>query len=339
MATKKDLIEAQAFSRRRLLTAFTSGAPGGTELEPAKPLRAVVAGLALAAIVILAGVFYGLVRPGLPADWQNNALILVSDTGARYVSRDGTLHPVLNTASARLLMPAGEYRVISTDQSAIGGHPGRRHRRHRRGARRPARSGRPRVRRLDRACAGRRRDGALHRRAPARRADRRGDRRRARRRHLRRGRRHPVRGGCRRRRPDPARHRPRLLGDDRGGRSLAQPLHARHGPRAARRARRRDVGRGFPVPGRDDPASRGLGRGRALSRHRGRRVGPALAARPTSCTCWAPAPTSESRSTSGPAEIAELPNATESVGGADWPAEALAPLPAGETPLRPPRSR
>lgn len=123
MATKKDLIEAQGFSRRRLLTAFTSGAPGGTELEPAKPLRAVVAGVALAALVVLAGVFYGLVRPGLPADWENNALILVTDTGARYVARDGTLHPVLNTASARLLMPAGEYRVISTDQAAIAGIP------------------------------------------------------------------------------------------------------------------------------------------------------------------------------------------------------------------------
>jgi type VII secretion-associated serine protease mycosin/type VII secretion protein EccB len=123
MATKKDLIEAQGFSRRRLLTAFTSGAPGGTELEPAKPLRAVVAGVALAAIVVLAGVFYGLVRPGLPSGWENNALILVSDTGARYVSQDGTLHPVLNTASARLLMPAGEYRVITTDRDAIAGIP------------------------------------------------------------------------------------------------------------------------------------------------------------------------------------------------------------------------
>lgn len=123
MATKKDLIEAQEFSRRRLLTAFTSGAPGGKELEPAKPLRAVAAGVALAAIVVLGGVFYGLIRPGMPAGWENNALVLVTDTGARYVSQNGTLHPVLNTASARLLMPAGEYDVIPTDQGAIAGIP------------------------------------------------------------------------------------------------------------------------------------------------------------------------------------------------------------------------
>ena len=34
MATKKDLVEAQSFSRRRLTTAFVSGAPGGREVEP-----------------------------------------------------------------------------------------------------------------------------------------------------------------------------------------------------------------------------------------------------------------------------------------------------------------
>ncbi len=119
MATKKDLIEAQSFSRRRLLTAFTSGAPAGKELEPAQPLRAVVAGIVLTAMVILGGVFYGLIRPGLPDGWEDNSLILVKDTGARYVAVGGTLHPVLNTASARLLMPAGEYRVITTDQDSI----------------------------------------------------------------------------------------------------------------------------------------------------------------------------------------------------------------------------
>lgn len=123
MASKKDLIEAQGFSRRRLLTAFTSGAPGGKELEPAQPLRAVVAGVALTALVVLAGVFSGFLRPGLPQDWQNDALILVSDTGARYVAVDGTLHPVLNTASARLLIPAESYRVITTDRGSIDGIP------------------------------------------------------------------------------------------------------------------------------------------------------------------------------------------------------------------------
>jgi len=121
MATKKDLIEAQGFSRRRLLSAFTGGAPGGKELEPAQPLRAVVIGVALTALIVLGGVFYGLIRPGLPTGWGDNHLILASDTGARYVSIKNVLYPVINTASARLLMPADKYAVITTDQKTLTG--------------------------------------------------------------------------------------------------------------------------------------------------------------------------------------------------------------------------
>jgi len=121
MATKKDLIEAQGFSRRRLLSAFTSGAPGGKELEPAAPLRAVLAGVVLSAMVILAGVFYGLLRPGLPAGWEDNTLVLVKDSGARYLSIDSVLYPVINTASARLLMPSGDFKVVTTDKATLDG--------------------------------------------------------------------------------------------------------------------------------------------------------------------------------------------------------------------------
>ncbi|MEZ5189255.1 MAG: type VII secretion protein EccB [Microbacterium sp.] len=121
MATKNDLIEAQSFSRRRLLTAFVSGAPGGKELEPAAPLRAVFTAIALAAAVILVGVFWGIISPGLPKGWDNGRLVLVSDTGARYVTIDGKLHPVINTASARLLIPSDDFAIITTDQQTLSG--------------------------------------------------------------------------------------------------------------------------------------------------------------------------------------------------------------------------
>lgn len=121
MASKKDLIEAQKFSRGRLLSAFLGGAPGGKELEPAKPLRAVFAGIALTAMVLLAGVFAGLLKPALPSGWEKNYLIVARDTGARYVSVEGMLHPVINTVSARMIIPAGEFKVVSVDQSALNG--------------------------------------------------------------------------------------------------------------------------------------------------------------------------------------------------------------------------
>jgi len=117
--TKKDLLDAQSFSRRRLLTAFTSGAPGGKELEPANPLRAVIAGVALAAMVVVGGVFYGLMRPGLPDGWANNTVLLVEDTGARYVAIGGVLYPVINATSARLLLSADSYAPITATADAI----------------------------------------------------------------------------------------------------------------------------------------------------------------------------------------------------------------------------
>lgn len=121
MASKTDLIEAQNFSRRRLLTAFVSGAPGGKELEPARPLRAVVIAVVLTAAVLLAGAFYGLIQPGLPQGWQNGRMLIAKDTGARYVSVKGVLHPVINTASARLLIPSSSFAVITTDSHALSG--------------------------------------------------------------------------------------------------------------------------------------------------------------------------------------------------------------------------
>ena len=61
MATKRDLVEAHQFSRRRLITAFVSGAPGGREVEPARPGRALVGGLALALLVVAGGAVTGLI--------------------------------------------------------------------------------------------------------------------------------------------------------------------------------------------------------------------------------------------------------------------------------------
>ena len=119
MATKKELIQAQAYSRRRLLTAFTSGIPGGKELEPAKPLRAVVAGVALSVLLILGSLILGLINPGLPTGWDNNALIIAKGTGARYLSVNGTLYPVLNTTSARLLVPSKSFSVLTLDPANL----------------------------------------------------------------------------------------------------------------------------------------------------------------------------------------------------------------------------
>jgi hypothetical protein len=115
VATKKDLVEAYSFSRRRLVTAFVSGAPGGREVEPSRPGRAIVGGLALAVLLIagaaIAGVFTSNVVPG----WADQpALIISKEQGAAYVitaTKEETggrpvLHPILNITSAKLILGA-----------------------------------------------------------------------------------------------------------------------------------------------------------------------------------------------------------------------------------------
>lgn len=120
MATKRDLVEAHAFNRRRLVTAFTSGAPGGLELEPARPARAVVGGVVLAGLVLAGAALAGWLRPGLPEGWDQNKLVIAEDSGSRFLATgDGVLRPVLNTASARLALPADSFGIVSVPDELL----------------------------------------------------------------------------------------------------------------------------------------------------------------------------------------------------------------------------
>lgn len=123
MADKKDLSEAQQYSRRRLVTAFTSGIPDGVELAPRNNRTPVLVGVGLTIIAIVASMFYGTISPALPSGWQNNKLIVAKDSAARYVSADGTLHPVINAVSARLLIPSSDFEVITVADDQLDNIP------------------------------------------------------------------------------------------------------------------------------------------------------------------------------------------------------------------------
>lgn len=109
MATKKDLVEAHAFSRRRLVTAFVSGAPGGREVEPPRPMRAVIGGAALCVLLLAGAAIAGVFAPRTPDNWLDpNTLIASKEKGSLYlVVSEGhsvTLRPFVNPTSAQLLL-------------------------------------------------------------------------------------------------------------------------------------------------------------------------------------------------------------------------------------------
>lgn len=112
MATKKDLVEAYSFSRRRLVTAFVSGAPGGREVEPARPGRMIVGGIALAVLLVAGAAVAGALTKRPKVDWDSPGLV-TDDHGALYVildkeqaGGDPTLRPVINVTSAQLILGA-----------------------------------------------------------------------------------------------------------------------------------------------------------------------------------------------------------------------------------------
>lgn len=119
MASNKDTLEAQRYNRRRLVTAFVAGTPGGKELAARSPGRPLIVGAALCAVLVVVAMVMGRFNPVLPADWKNNTLVMVTGSGARYLAMDGVLHPVTNVTSARLLSESGSFKISEVDASAL----------------------------------------------------------------------------------------------------------------------------------------------------------------------------------------------------------------------------
>jgi len=116
MATQRDLVEAHAFGRRRLVTAFVSGAPGGREVEPARPGRTVVGGVAIGVLLIAGTAVSGMLAGRSAVDWSKPGLVISEDKGQPYViTGDGkqpVLNPVINITSARLILGSSVEPVI-----------------------------------------------------------------------------------------------------------------------------------------------------------------------------------------------------------------------------------
>jgi type VII secretion protein eccB len=121
MPSNKEILEAQRYNRRRLITAFTSGIPGGRELESKSPFVPLIVGSVVVAIMLGVGVVISRFAPTLPQDWQNSTLIMVKGTGARYYTINGVLRPVTNITSARLVSESGKYQTSEVPASTIEG--------------------------------------------------------------------------------------------------------------------------------------------------------------------------------------------------------------------------
>ncbi len=119
MASKRDLVEAHAFSRRRLVTAFLSGAPGGREVEPVRQGRALVGGIALSVLLLAGAAIAGFFKTPTPADWRD-AGIIVGERNTTYVILEDGAPPLrlVNVTSGMLLL-GNDVQLRSVAQEEI----------------------------------------------------------------------------------------------------------------------------------------------------------------------------------------------------------------------------
>jgi type VII secretion protein EccB len=122
MQTRRDQLQAYRFVTRRIVSALLSGEPETTE-RPMRRFGLAVFGSAMVAVIVFAGVgVVGFLFPS-GAKLPDPAIVIERETGARYVFVDGQLHPVLNYASARLLLGSDQPAVARVSQSSLRAYP------------------------------------------------------------------------------------------------------------------------------------------------------------------------------------------------------------------------
>jgi type VII secretion protein EccB len=124
MATRSDQLHSHQFAMQRLVGALAMRDPD----PPASPFRrigtALLAGVMLAALALAAVGVYGVIRPGGNTSWRDGRSVLVEDgTGARFVYVDGVLHPVLNYASALLILGSPGTPTAHISRESLRGVP------------------------------------------------------------------------------------------------------------------------------------------------------------------------------------------------------------------------
>ncbi|NEB06180.1 type VII secretion protein EccB [Streptomyces sp. SID13726] len=127
MATRRDELNAYSFARRRTVAAFLQPSPHGSEEAAPRPLKTVLPSLGVAVLVLIGFGAWGMLSPTAPKGWdsQGKNILVGSESTTRYVlvktkgENKLSLHPVLNLASAKLLLNGENPQVIKIKESVL----------------------------------------------------------------------------------------------------------------------------------------------------------------------------------------------------------------------------
>ncbi|MFD9123233.1 type VII secretion protein EccB [Kitasatospora sp. NPDC059571] len=123
MQSKQDQLQAHLYVLGRVVSALTRGEPDAAETPMRRFTGASFGGSVLAGVLVAGAAVLGLVLPSSGTAWRApGTLVVEKETGTRYLLVDGVLHPVLNYASARLLV-GSQLHVEYVAAKTIGAVP------------------------------------------------------------------------------------------------------------------------------------------------------------------------------------------------------------------------
>lgn len=126
MASRRDQLNAYTFAKRRMLASFVQSSPDASDEGAPRPLRAILPGAIVGVVVLAAFGAWGMFKPTAPQGWNDpgQKVIIASKSTTRYVvlKTEGKvqLHPVLNMASAKLVLNTqSDVDVVTVDESVL----------------------------------------------------------------------------------------------------------------------------------------------------------------------------------------------------------------------------
>jgi type VII secretion protein EccB len=124
--TRRDQVQAHRFVATRVQSALLQGEPDPAE-TPLRRIGVATFSSIMVAVLVIAGFgIFGLLRPGEKQGWtQPGTLIVEKETGSRFIydPADGAVHPVLNYASARLILNTPTVTVRLFSRASLAAAP------------------------------------------------------------------------------------------------------------------------------------------------------------------------------------------------------------------------
>ncbi|MFF3371496.1 type VII secretion protein EccB [Streptomyces sp. NPDC002680] len=120
MQTRRDQVQAHLFTLSRITAGLTRGEPDAPETPMRRFSLGTMAGAMLGVVALGGFAAFGFISPGSSKAFQKEGtLVVVKETGSRYLFLSGALHPVTNYSSALLITGKNSLKPQTVTTKAI----------------------------------------------------------------------------------------------------------------------------------------------------------------------------------------------------------------------------